>query len=354
MSELINERVALLDEFINFQDTNNIAKIQKLKKKIQKFLKLSQISDIQLLDAVKVLNVWVEDHEYNDFDQCHRIALPVVDRLAKLDYWDYYDVWLANYVVSFGIDYKATHEFAKKTLTALEEYKNNKRYDGQKLNICLSVLLRLLRAKYFETNYTNPDVDLSELAALFYDYFNQCIELCEKHEKYKLYKILASIRKGLFEQDYPAVEQGLRNIKKSAPDFYKITTEEVNGYGAFAGSSMTKMQLNIQIGNNIRKLRRSNYMSIGDLSEKAGVTYTTLQAIEKGRLSIAAFNLKRLADAFKVPIDELVNGNGGHATEMDEPPSELVELIRTVKTLPTSTVELLHNMAKEFAEALYK
>ena len=61
---------------------------------------------------------------------------------------------------------------------------------------------------------------------------------------------------------------------------------------------------------NIKKLRKEQGLSQEQLAQKAGITYSTLIKIESGlNKNPTLETLTKIANAFKVKIDELV-GNG--------------------------------------------
>lgn len=58
---------------------------------------------------------------------------------------------------------------------------------------------------------------------------------------------------------------------------------------------------------NIKKLRTKHHLSQEQLAQKAGITYSTLIKIESGSNKNPTLDtLTKLADAFKIKIDELV------------------------------------------------
>ena len=58
---------------------------------------------------------------------------------------------------------------------------------------------------------------------------------------------------------------------------------------------------------NIKKLRKKHRLSQEQLAQKAGITYSTLIKIESGNNKNPTLEtLTKLANAFKIKIDELV------------------------------------------------
>ncbi|WP_027415135.1 helix-turn-helix domain-containing protein [Aneurinibacillus terranovensis] len=59
-----------------------------------------------------------------------------------------------------------------------------------------------------------------------------------------------------------------------------------------------------EIYKKIKDLRKKNDMTLKDLSEKTGLSVSFLSQVERGSTSLAITSLKKIADAFKVPITE--------------------------------------------------
>lgn len=61
------------------------------------------------------------------------------------------------------------------------------------------------------------------------------------------------------------------------------------------------------LASNIKKLRKQHHLSQEQLAQKAGITYSTLIKMESGlNKNPTLETLTKLADVFKIKIDELV------------------------------------------------
>ena len=61
------------------------------------------------------------------------------------------------------------------------------------------------------------------------------------------------------------------------------------------------------LSQNIKKLRKQHKLSQEELAKRAGVTYSTLIKIESGTNKNPTIRtLKKIADALKVSLDELI------------------------------------------------
>lgn len=68
-----------------------------------------------------------------------------------------------------------------------------------------------------------------------------------------------------------------------------------------------EVEYHIELGQHIRKLRKSKGMSIEEIAYKAGIDAQNLRKYELGKQEMRVSMLKRLADAFEMSVSELVN-----------------------------------------------
>ena len=352
VSNLKVGRISLLEEFVAFRDSTDKLKVLKLRRKIQKFLKTSETGNTQLLDVLRVLDLWVEEIDYNDFSHSFRIALPVVERLSRLGELDFYDIVIAAHVCGYGRDYIASYEFAKKIFEDVEKHKSHKRYLDVKLATGMNATLRLLRARYFELDHTESVDDLGELTIMFMEYVGKIMTLCKDHKELWEYKTVAQIRKALFERNYSEVDMGLALIsEKGSYIVYKVLAEEINGFSAFAGVGKTKMLLNLQIGKNIRKIRKSAYLRIEDFASMLNIAPSALQSIEQGKRSTHIHNLYKLSETLDFSLDEIVKGK---IVPVDKNKDyglseEMQALVNVCKSLKKSDIVTLNALAKQLS-----
>ncbi len=60
------------------------------------------------------------------------------------------------------------------------------------------------------------------------------------------------------------------------------------------------------IGETLKKCRRTANMSQMELAEKIGISYQQLQKYEKGINNISIYRLKQISEALKIPISSLL------------------------------------------------
>lgn len=353
MSPPVVTKTTLLEEFLAFQDTTDNVKVLRFRRKVQKHIKSSKEDDEQLHDVVRVLDLWLEEIEYNEFIHSFRIALPVAERLSSLENPDFYDIVIAAYVVGYEKDYGATYIFAQKVLSEVEKYQSHPQYISIKLGSCMNVLLRLLRARYFELNPSQVDENIQELSAMFNEFSDIVMAICAEYPEHWECKTVAHIRKALFEKNYLEVDAGLTAIsEKGSYLMYKSIAKEVNGFNASVGIDKTKMMLNLQVGKNIRKIRKSKFLRIEDCAKELSMTPSVLQSIEQGKRSAHIHNLYKLSETFGLSLEEIVKGKSvpKETVNAETLPEDIQNLVDICKLLEAPDIETLETLAAQLAK----
>jgi len=329
--------INLAEDVFPLRSSTNRLKIVRTKKSIQKNLKDN--NNVQLQDAVTLLNLYLEELEYCDFNYAAPIVSPILQRLAGTANFDFYDIHFVAQTVKFAKNYKTADSLATKALETLESYQNEESYLPIKLMICTNTMFRLLRAKYF---------DSQEVTAVFEKYLNLTLELCSQNNELLLEKTTAIIRKNIFYKEYEALDNGLEIIlEKANVTLYKSIMEEVNAYNSFAKENMTKMQINMTVGVNIRKLRKSRFLSLENFAEMLGISTGFLQLIELGKRGASIHNLYKISQIFGMSIDELVNN------KLENPHPETTEikkLVSLARHLPKTSLKLLNQTARQLGK----
>jgi len=317
-------KIILLDEFCTFRGSE--AQAKKLKKKIQSFLKSHD--DIQLKDAVQILDMLGDE---TDFSTARAKVATVAERLLHIKTLDAHDAVMAKHIVGYTNSYTTAHNIARKALLV--------QYTTDKIETCTNILFRLLRAKYFESQ------ESQELTALFHSYFSQVMELSKNDNNHN--ETIATIRKGIFEQDHAIVDAGLTRLNtKGSFAIYKKICEEVNQYSAFSSTKITKLQLNMKVGANINKLRRDRLLKTEYLAKALDISPQYLNQIEAGKRGASAHNIYKLTQILQVAPSEILPGN--IKPDPSQPNNEIKKLIRLIESFNFTTTEIaaLFNMFK--------
>lgn len=78
-----------------------------------------------------------------------------------------------------------------------------------------------------------------------------------------------------------------------------------------AGSTLAP-KLELAIGTQVRRLRRSTGLSLGDMADKVGISKAMLSKIENAQTSCSLTTLSRLAAGLDVPVTALFRGADAH------------------------------------------
>lgn len=103
------------------------------------------------------------------------------------------------------------------------------------------------------------------------------------------------------------------------------------------------------LGEKIRKLRLSKDWTQKELGAKTGLG-NNISSYEIGRLKPSAKTLRKIADAFEVPVEELLNLSPDSDSEGESSDDELYRLFREVGSLPEPEIQ----RAKWFLGVLVK
>lgn len=75
--------------------------------------------------------------------------------------------------------------------------------------------------------------------------------------------------------------------------------------------------IDLQVGKNIRRLRKAERMSQTVLAQKIGTTFQQVQKYERGANRVSASRLYRLSVALQLPISRFYDGVDGLVAETD-------------------------------------
>jgi putative transcriptional regulator len=101
----------------------------------------------------------------------------------------------------------------------------------------------------------------------------------------------------------------------------------------------------------LRKLRTRQGYTQADLAERAGLAYETISRIESGREPPSLRTAVQLANAFGVPVDELIGRSpapttAGKRAEHEHRQKVLREIHESIETIPTELLEDLQRIVR--------
>lgn len=114
-------------------------------------------------------------------------------------------------------------------------------------------------------------------------------------------------------------------------------------------ANISKAQLRIIIGRNIRNKRLEQHMSVDELSSMLDITPGYLGLIERGRRGVTAYNFHRLSVIFEIGINEFFFVPIG-IVPTNEKPDERQQLRKKIqsftKYMTISQLEFIADMIK--------
>ncbi|MCL2349965.1 MAG: hypothetical protein FWC67_00650 [Defluviitaleaceae bacterium] len=194
--------------------------------------------DTQIIDALLLMEIFLIETKYNDLERCFELAGPVFERfcgmhLARVEEGcaelvDFYNLRTAIKLIGhieLPIDCLA---IITPLTDELEEYKDHPRYLDMKMALHTNLLLRLLRMDKKE----DRGEFIIQSKMFFLRTFNSIADLYEMDNKrFKLHKIIADIRKGIFGADMEYVQEGISKLKAGGhDDVVKIMETEIEEY----------------------------------------------------------------------------------------------------------------------------
>jgi len=296
----------VMEEFFAFRQTENVVKTQTLMKKLEKYLNTIESDKSQVLDAIRILKMYISELELDNFQASHYIVAPIIERLEYTKNWTFDDIRLASIIAGFGIDYATTHLFAQKIVTAMKS--NPEKFDTwQPLTIYINAQNRLLYAKFCELDYTQNTPEIIEISTLFDQYTHLALEICSNHEQLEMYKVIMQIRSDIFHRNLTAVDDGLETLRDINKDVYTAICRDISIYNKYAGVDITRLQLQVQVGLQLRKLREKANLSQDEMSDIIGLSgASAIVHIECGKQAPHIHSLFLLVKKMNINIHQLL------------------------------------------------
>jgi len=295
-----------MDEFFAFTHTENVTKTQTLLKRLEKHLNTIENGHTQVMDAIRILKMTLSELEADDFQTTFYIVAPVLERLEYTKRWSVADTRLASRVVGYSADYVTAHLFAQRVVAAMES--NPKDFDQwQLLFPYINVLYRLLRAKFYDLDHTQNTTEMAELTTLFDQYTRLVLELCGDMKELEVYKVVVQIRSDLFHRNLTAVDEGLGVLRSIRKDVYTCICRQIISYNKYAELDITRLQLQVQVGLQLRKIREKANLTQEEMADVVGLgSASAALHIETGKQAPHIHSLFLLAKKMNISTDELL------------------------------------------------
>jgi hypothetical protein len=252
MKVLINNFFNLDGNFKNVKERND------LEKEIENQLEASKIPDIKLLETLRAIKSFSQEFEFNNFEEACKISSPTIERLmyTAIDNWELYDIRMAQHLVIWSKSFEESVSLARKVLSALKNYPDHELYYEIKLKTNLNVIIRLLKADYYEIDAEmNPDQS-EKIEEFFNEHLKNILDICEAKKEFKKYEIVTLIRVGIFERDFTKVERHLKELKElDEQELYQAMKNNITTYSSRVDFLPTGSQIQAIFGLNIIRLR---------------------------------------------------------------------------------------------------
>ncbi|MCL2610206.1 MAG: helix-turn-helix domain-containing protein [Defluviitaleaceae bacterium] len=354
MDILGNEKkYKLLEKYFTSFPTNTgeIEPLEKFRKKLENYLRNE--SDDQIRDVLRLVNLYIEEKLYWDFEEAVKIMRPTIIRLLNLENWDLYDIRILQTAITYGKTFEECQKLITTALIALEKYNNHPLYFKIKLALHMNILVRLIKAQFLEVDPIEMPMDSKKLKEAFDQHVKMALALC-KDKELKTYRIIILIREALFHRNYEEVDKNLNALKETGEkDVYNAMKEAVNYYNTYAGTDISKKQVDTMIGANLRKLRLSLNQKPEDFAEIMNISTSSVLLIERGERTLTSYGIVMLTRTLDINPNDLFTGIADE--EVLDSKSAMVEIIkaRAQKLSDTSivhinnTIDLLIQLEKE-------
>lgn len=321
MQESKEVRNALIKEFVELKWNIDPKKEEALQNKIKKHFKKVGETDNNLLDIVRILNMYKIEREFSEFGQKHkiletqRIAIPIVERLTYTakEKWEFYDIMIAQITCFFAQTFEEANELTEKAFIVLKRFEKEKHIDRIKLGFHLNNVYRLLRAKFFEIDIKNEKERHDNLKILFDYNLEEGLKILKtlEEEKFKIPELIFNIRAAIMEKNSNKIIRYMRLLKsiEKHSKIYSIMRDEVAEYSFHPDfHEIVEEHFNIMRGSNIRKMRTKLGIKLTEMENLLDFNENYFSMIERGERPISDYNLSKVARFFNVTLDELCYG----------------------------------------------
>ncbi len=106
------------------------------------------------------------------------------------------------------------------------------------------------------------------------------------------------------------------------------------------------------IGNNIKKYRELNDLTLEKLSEKINISYQNLSKIENGKGFLKADTFEKICSALNISPEQLVALEGALPCAIDEVDDAKLLLIQIINKMDKKRTKALYNLVLAFIDAV--
>lgn len=300
----------LINDFFNLGGNyKNLKEKNALKEEITKQLGESQDSDLQLLEILRLSKSFSESFEFNDFEEACKISSTTIERLKYKDTknFDLYDIRIAMYLVSLTDTFEEAIALSIKSLTALKKYVEYELVYMIELWTNINLLLRLLRADYYEINAKEELERSKKLEEVFLERTEIILAICQsRNGELKSHELITLIRLAIFKRDFKLVDKHLKSLKDIGDkELYKVMKLSTIVYSINATTSITQQQFDSIVGSNLKKIKVLFKLTTADIAELLGYVESHITAIERGERSLSFHQAYNIAEKLELTVNDL-------------------------------------------------
>ncbi|MCL2841400.1 MAG: helix-turn-helix domain-containing protein [Defluviitaleaceae bacterium] len=310
MEKTIKEK--LLKEFFEIIPSD-ASSVDKLSIKIQKEIKKNP--DDELLLALHALKVHQSINNRHSFDVTCTVAEPIFKQLKDIQNWGYTELHVISLVIGYTLVYCdgfSTFEEAVDLIN--DDYMDVLEFEKVRSNLYYNFMVRMVRAKYFDTD---TEIDEKKLNATFSLCYNHLMKICLHKESLRQHVL--TVLKGVFEDSIALVREGLDTLLDSGDKkLYRRVLDGVIECIVNMSTRLKKPFLDFFIGHQIRKCRIERNMSVLDLAAAIDADQSTMSAIERGDGGVSMERLVWIAEVLQVKIQYFF-GDDSAKKEIEDP-----------------------------------
>jgi len=219
----VNTKESLLADVFNMSGNDSYSDLVALEKAIETFMTKKKIyDDEQLLNAIEMARLYqVESLNNEAFEEMYHRIESAIFRLMRKEHWDEVDTLQSSRICGHAIDFDTLEKFSERIISEARERESK----DIELTTRMNMQLRLVRMRYGEV----VEIVIHEKVSKLFQLNSKIINNICDEKNYPIFKIMNSIRDGMFHKDFKKIRKGiddLRNLGKN--DRADNFAEEVN------------------------------------------------------------------------------------------------------------------------------
>ncbi|MCL1924846.1 MAG: helix-turn-helix domain-containing protein [Defluviitaleaceae bacterium] len=301
----------ILEQFPKLRGNSlkDLHELKFLENSINRYFKKIGKSTPQLLDILKIIEIFEKDYKGASFEKLCLIAKPIIKRLGYLEIknWDIHDISIAEAVVPFAETFEKANEFSEKIFKAIKKHVSKEKINKAKYSVHVNILINFLKMKFFEVDETWTSERFEELEKLFKYHSNEALKICKlEGEKTRKFEFIILIRLAIWDKNSDEVIKNLTLLKDTGDRHkHKIMREEVASYSFHPEFELNEAQSLIFIGDNITKRREQLGISIEDFIDELGYSDSHVYKMERGEVNMPFNTLVKISKMLNISLDEL-------------------------------------------------